>query len=148
MIEEHIIYEYIPRPLYAGERHEIARTDEEQMPLEQTKAYSLAMAYAFATGRHVAIDPWTDMEFQPTGRRVLGYRIGEELVCVECGLKRLDPNRAAVIDYVRSARMVSVCATNGERLACQDCGEKIFSPKPLFPQQRGARVVHRAAVDP
>lgn len=134
--EEHIVYEIIPVDAERGQRREIARFTEEQMPLEHTRAYAFGRDYTWKTGHGVEVDPWHTFVYP--GPRLLGYRIGEELVCVECGLKRLDPNRAAVVDHVRSGRIERVRETNGERLACQDCGEEIFSPKPLFPQQRGA----------
>ncbi len=133
--ETYVVYECIPHTGHLPERHEIARVNEEQMPLKQTKAYALARGYAHATGRNVQIDPWIHVELDPV-KPILGYRFGGELVCVECGLKRLDPQRVAVIDYLRNGRIESVQSTNGLRLACHDCRQEIFSPKVPFPTRR------------
>jgi len=124
--EEHILYEIIPQAQSLAQRREIARFAEEQMPLEHTRAYAFGRDYTWKTGHRVEVDPWHTFVYP--GPCILGYRIGEELVCVDCGLQRLDPNRSTVVNLVRGGQMQRVHSTEGEVLACQDCGQQIYSP--------------------
>lgn len=134
MVEEHILYEITPQALGPHQRREIARFIEEEMPLEQTRAYAFGRDYLWKTGHSVEVDPWHTFVYP--GPRILGYHIADELVCVDCGLKRLDPDRSAVVDLVRNGKMERVYSTDGEVLTCQDCGGKIASRSPVVRRRR------------
>ena len=136
MVEENIVYDVILRPGSARERHEIARFIEELMPLRRTQAFTCARRYLWATGHTVAINGWSPLPYP--GPRILGYRVDGGLVCVDCGLTRLEPHRAAIVAMIRAGTMQRVCTTDGRLLHCHTCGRAILSARlPPLPRHAG-----------
>ncbi len=135
MAGENIVYEVTPKPRSAGERRELARFAAESQPIRHTRAFAFARSYVWATGHTVVVDPWTSLHYP--GAHIFGYRIGEEVVCVDCGLTRLDPDRASVVTMIRTGALQRVYTTNGDLLHCRDCDRAISSPRIASRQQHG-----------
>lgn len=130
---ENIVYEVIPKQGSAGERRELARFTAESLPIRHTRAFAFARSYLWATGHVVVVDPWNSLHYP--GAHIFGYRIDGDLVCVDCGLKRLEPNRASIVTMIRAGEIQRVYTTDGEILHCHDCGQQIFS-RCYAPRQR------------